>query len=327
MRDKFITRYFPPAKAEKLRTDITTFKQMPGESLYEAWERLKRMIRSCPQHGLSRGQIVQTFYRGIDASTRGILDSSAGGVFMYKMPNEAYALLEDMSVHTFEWAPSRDESVKRTVARADNDDDDSKAAIAALSNQFKAFGKQFKKLNATVHAMQVGCQTCGGPHLSRDCNSDDQPMETPEDVNFIGNQRQGPYQAGSSNFQNYQKKPFPFTQGPPGFFQQNQPPPAPMQNQTARGIFNPNKNQPGRGNFEEIMLKFASQQNETNELLKKQLQQVQQRNKQVQRNHQASIQNLERDVGRISQLLSERQPGGLQSDAKRARQCHYHPKW
>ena len=134
-------------------------------------------------------------------------------------------------------------------------------------------------------------------------------METPEDVNFIGNQRQGNYQAGGSNYQNYQnKKPFPFTQGPPGFFQRNQPPPA--QNQAGRGNFKPTQNQTGRGNFEDIMLKFASQQNETNELLKKQLQQVQQGNEQVQRNHQASIQNLERDVGRISQLLSERQPGG-----------------
>ena len=36
LRDKFITRYFPPAKAEKLCTDITTFKQKIDESLYEA---------------------------------------------------------------------------------------------------------------------------------------------------------------------------------------------------------------------------------------------------------------------------------------------------
>jgi len=35
----FLNKYFPPSKTSKLRTDITSFAQQDGESLYEAWER------------------------------------------------------------------------------------------------------------------------------------------------------------------------------------------------------------------------------------------------------------------------------------------------
>jgi len=37
----FLSKYFPSGKTAKLRVDITFFAQRDGESLYEAWERLK----------------------------------------------------------------------------------------------------------------------------------------------------------------------------------------------------------------------------------------------------------------------------------------------
>jgi len=37
----FLSKYFPPGKIAKLRTEITSFIQRDGESMYEAWERLK----------------------------------------------------------------------------------------------------------------------------------------------------------------------------------------------------------------------------------------------------------------------------------------------
>ncbi|KAI3704170.1 hypothetical protein L1987_74385 [Smallanthus sonchifolius] len=51
LAQKFLMKYFPPAKTAKLRNDITTFTQDDGESLYEAWERFKDMLRKCPHHG------------------------------------------------------------------------------------------------------------------------------------------------------------------------------------------------------------------------------------------------------------------------------------
>ena len=47
----FLNKYFPPAKSQRLRTEIGTFRQLEDEQLYEAWERYKDLLRRCPQHG------------------------------------------------------------------------------------------------------------------------------------------------------------------------------------------------------------------------------------------------------------------------------------
>jgi len=54
----FLSKYFPPGKTAKLRNDITSFVQLDGESLYEAWERFKKLQRRCPHHGLPDWLIV-----------------------------------------------------------------------------------------------------------------------------------------------------------------------------------------------------------------------------------------------------------------------------
>ncbi|GJR71536.1 hypothetical protein Tco_0083901 [Tanacetum coccineum] len=71
---------------------------MPGETVYEALERLKKYLHQCPQHGLSKYKIVPTFYKGIDKPIRNTIDNSAGGTIMHKTPNEAYKLIKDIAV-------------------------------------------------------------------------------------------------------------------------------------------------------------------------------------------------------------------------------------
>ena len=65
LAQKFLAKYFPLAKTAKLRNDITTFAQFEMESLYEAWERYKDLLRKCPHHGLPVWLQVQTFYNGL----------------------------------------------------------------------------------------------------------------------------------------------------------------------------------------------------------------------------------------------------------------------
>nr|GEU43849.1 reverse transcriptase domain-containing protein [Tanacetum cinerariifolium] len=43
------SKYFPPSMATKLRNDISNFRQLPDESLFEAWERYKISIDRIPQ--------------------------------------------------------------------------------------------------------------------------------------------------------------------------------------------------------------------------------------------------------------------------------------
>ncbi|PWS05605.1 hypothetical protein, partial [Enterobacter sp. HPCN14] len=61
LAQKFLAKYFPPSKTAKLRNDITSFCQFDGESIYEAWERFKELLRKCPHHALPDWLIIQTF--------------------------------------------------------------------------------------------------------------------------------------------------------------------------------------------------------------------------------------------------------------------------
>ncbi|KAL0412202.1 UNVERIFIED_CONTAM: hypothetical protein Slati_3809900 [Sesamum latifolium] len=52
LTQKFLVKYFPPAKTAKMLNDITSFVQLDRESLYDAWERFKSMLRKYPHHEL-----------------------------------------------------------------------------------------------------------------------------------------------------------------------------------------------------------------------------------------------------------------------------------
>ena len=48
MAEKFLAKFFPPAKIAQLKSEIGQFKQNDFELLYEAWERYKDLIWRCP---------------------------------------------------------------------------------------------------------------------------------------------------------------------------------------------------------------------------------------------------------------------------------------
>lgn len=103
-----MTRFFPPSRIAKFRSYINGFRQYEGDSLYEAWEQFKELIRKCPHHGLAKGLLVQTFYNGLSTQNMSIFYSSAPRGRLSKMEKEeAYALLEDLAVNNHDWPTGR----------------------------------------------------------------------------------------------------------------------------------------------------------------------------------------------------------------------------
>ncbi|KAI3816628.1 hypothetical protein L1987_16331 [Smallanthus sonchifolius] len=84
LRDGFLKKYFPPAKASRLRDQIHSFRMEPDESYYLAWERFKNLLARCSQHGLSDWALVEKFYNGLNYDTKARFDTSAGGHLMGK---------------------------------------------------------------------------------------------------------------------------------------------------------------------------------------------------------------------------------------------------
>ena len=57
-----MSRFFLPALTSKIRGEIIVFKQREEESLFNAWERFKRLLKRCPMHGIDLTTQMDIFY-------------------------------------------------------------------------------------------------------------------------------------------------------------------------------------------------------------------------------------------------------------------------
>nr|GEV38222.1 reverse transcriptase domain-containing protein [Tanacetum cinerariifolium] len=71
---EFLSKYFPPSNVTKLRNDISNFRHLLDEYLFEAWERYKFLIDRFPNHSM--------------------------------WPKECYDLIESMTAHHNDWDTS-----------------------------------------------------------------------------------------------------------------------------------------------------------------------------------------------------------------------------
>ncbi|GJU25956.1 reverse transcriptase domain-containing protein [Tanacetum coccineum] len=118
LQTAFISRFLPPTLFDRLLGEIRAFSQHENESLTDAWLRMKEMLQNCH---VSKGNIMKIFYHGLSEITQEVLNVAAGGIFLYKTPNQAYQLLEDKVLLKLDWAKNQKtkSSLKKTVAFAD----------------------------------------------------------------------------------------------------------------------------------------------------------------------------------------------------------------
>ena len=67
MEDALLHKCYSVGKTSVVRRAIRKFSQGPGEVSYEAWERLRDLLRQCPHHGILKHEITQNFYDGLGA--------------------------------------------------------------------------------------------------------------------------------------------------------------------------------------------------------------------------------------------------------------------
>ncbi|GKD22645.1 reverse transcriptase domain-containing protein, partial [Tanacetum coccineum] len=163
---KFLSKYFPPSMVMKLRNDISNFRQLPDELLFEAWERYKLLIDQCPNHNMLPATQIDTFYNGLTLRHRDTINAAVGGTFMKRRPEECYDLIENMTAHHNDWDTSshRGESSSSTTSTS--------SKIAALAQQMIEIRKdmiQMYRLNQQVNSVTPSCETCGGPHSYYEC--------------------------------------------------------------------------------------------------------------------------------------------------------------
>ncbi|XP_073139096.1 uncharacterized protein [Henckelia pumila] len=276
----FLTKYFPPSKSMKLRADITTFSQGEQETFYEAWERYKDLLRRCPHHQLPEGLVVQTFYYGISHSNRTMLDAAAGGNLLRKSSEDGFELIEEMASSSYHPQSERGAARKSTgIHQID--------AFTSVAAQLEVMNKRIEELsvgNSVMRVQEVWCEKCGAEHFTKDC----QTFSQPEGVmaSHMGNQNR-PRNDPFSNSYNPGWRQHPnFSWG--------------GQNNKAYGNQNYSRQpQEEKSSLEQMMQKFISS-TETR-----------------MQNQDASIKNLENQIGQLAKSISSRDQGTFSSDTEK----------
>nr|GEW95439.1 hypothetical protein [Tanacetum cinerariifolium] len=90
--------------------------------------------------------------------------------------------------HSQKW---HDSSSSKNVRNSSNSE-----GIAAIVSKLDSLGRDMKKLKENVYAIQVGCQTCGGPHLEKECPLNEE-VKSVKDVKYGEIRRHFPTNSGN----------------------------------------------------------------------------------------------------------------------------------
>ncbi|XP_027368280.1 uncharacterized protein LOC113874248 [Abrus precatorius] len=285
--NKFLVKYFPPSKAAKIKGEITSFVQQDGEPLYEAWERYKELLRKCPHHYIPEWMQLETFYNGMTAATKTMIDAATGGSLSSKTLEEAQQIIEMMASSMYQHVN------ERQAARRGGYDVKS---IEAMFAQNQQFSEQLTALTLQISNMQTGvvqnsqlsCDFCGGNHVNGACDPtaiehSDQPNNNrgqqfskwnPQNSNARGNTATAPFQSAAPQLQQQY-----FQGNSSAHFQKNQ------------GYSNERPLSEKVNGLEETLLQFMKI-TETNF-----------------KNQESSIKKLETQIGQLAEQLANRDEG------------------
>ncbi|GKD05555.1 reverse transcriptase domain-containing protein, partial [Tanacetum coccineum] len=291
LRTTFISRFFPPALFDQILKEIRAFSQHENESLTDDWLHMKEMLRrNCHGHNLSKGNIIKIFYHGLSEITQEVLNAAAGGIFLYKTPNQAYQLLEDKVLLKLDWAKNQKTkpSLKKTVAFADEGSSNSNTdkIMARMDAMTLKMDAQYKELQ--THAKKT----------KPDLDEDDIPMSREEEAKFMQTFRKtrfyNDYRDRDSNRDNWRSN--------------------------ERSSYNRDNYRSNTDDKPYDLQKqfndFMKSQQSTNAFVKETFMDLKTQLETVAKNHQASIQNLETKFDRLADKQSGRPSGSLPSNTQ-----------
>jgi len=186
---------------------IFSFHQFPDESLSEALEKFKGLLRKTPTHEFSKPIQLNMFIDGLRPQTKQLLDASAGGKIKLKTPEAATELIENMLASDHAILHDRVHQPTKKSLLELSSHDTLLAQNKLLSRQLEILTETLGKLPTKLSISQpthstvlqvTGCTICDVAHETGQCI----PIEeNTQEVHYMGNQqRQGYTQGGFSGF-------------------------------------------------------------------------------------------------------------------------------
>ena len=167
------------------RGEIIIFKQGEDESLYNAWERYKKLLKRCPMHEIDHIMQMDIFYHAMNYTSKGIIDAACCGAFKRKSAEKANHLIEDLAKRNYR-APSKTSGsisrLRRSVVIELNKMSAIEAKLDALMNKVN----MQERSNKSAHL--VGIVEDQQKDLNDEGLAQDGPYQQ-EEVQFINGNR------------------------------------------------------------------------------------------------------------------------------------------
>ncbi|KAL9247508.1 hypothetical protein vseg_020934 [Gypsophila vaccaria] len=175
MKKAFLEKYFPASRASQLKNEISNVEQREGKTMYEYWERFKRLCGACPYHGYEEQDLVMYFCGGLSKDDARMVHAASGGGIVNKNPTDAMVLITELaeSSREFDRRPSR-------------------RGVSAMGSSYNnSLEEKVDSLTSLMRDMMMGkkvarvcgiCSTKG--HISEHCPQ--MREERTEDVNAAG---------------------------------------------------------------------------------------------------------------------------------------------
>ncbi|XP_031272848.1 uncharacterized protein LOC116131317 [Pistacia vera] len=189
MKRMFLERYFLASRVATIRKEICGIRQYNGETLYEYWERFKKLCASCPPHQISDQLLIQYLYEGLLPMERKVIDATSGGALVDKTPEAAKHLISNMVANSQQFGTRHDAPPKRV----------NEVSTSFIEQQLSDLASLVRRL-AVGNAQQVkACGICSTMGYQRDMCPTLQE-EGAEQVNVVGNFPGPPRQYDSNTY-------------------------------------------------------------------------------------------------------------------------------
>src|SRR3954469_24614541 len=116
-------------------------------------------MRRCPTYEPPKWQQLQTFYLGLQASTKAMIDAAAGGSINKKSVDEAYEMIETMAGNDYSERSAPKKAVR--IFQVDNN--------TAMAAQMSLMQQQLSQIVSAINPQMKVCDLCGGAHSSQEC--------------------------------------------------------------------------------------------------------------------------------------------------------------
>ncbi|KAK1648013.1 hypothetical protein QYE76_065818 [Lolium multiflorum] len=104
----FYSKFYPPSEIHKDRNRIYNFWPHDGESIAQAWGRLKSLMLKCPIYELPGNVIIDNFYARLSFQDKTLLDTSCSGSFTRNKEEFKRDLLDRIQENTEGWENDKD---------------------------------------------------------------------------------------------------------------------------------------------------------------------------------------------------------------------------